>query len=696
MDNFTEDYSYYKEEENKEEENKEEENKEEENKEEENNFTKECDIHDFLNTKCKTDNQNDKTKENNIINLKNAISNHSIDSLLNEILKEGGEDITIFEEGIKYQLSSSSNQNNNEYKNISNIKLGKCEDKLKNTYNISANDSLLILKIDIEVKGLSAPIVEYEVYHPITKIKLDLNVCENDLINISIPVSINEDNLFKYDPNGEFYNDMCSTFTTEEGTDITLNDRKNEFISNNLSLCESDCRYINYLYSLKKAVCKCSIKNNISNVNEIYEDEEKFKKMFNMKNLINLEIMKCYKKLLTKEGIINNIGSYIILSIIFLYIIGLIYFVCIGYTSIINKIKKVINYKNTMKSKNINNINTQGETNKYKGKKNSKIKNEPNKNKKSNKNKEIKLNKNNKKIKNKRKKFRLNEMTNNAQKSKNSKSKTKSSLITINKSKKVNALIIINNQNENYKNKSKNNNSNIKKNESFRNDYELNILKYQEALIYDKRTFFQYYFSLIKTQHILFFALFSSNDYNSRTLKLCIFIFSFAQYYAVNALFFNESALHRIYHEEKGNYNIILQIPQILYSSLISSFINMIIKYFSLSEKNVIILKNNKEGKNIPLKLQNLIKCLIIKFTLFFIISFIFLGFFWYYLSCFCAVYKNTQIFLLKDTSISFGLSMIYPLIIYLLPGMLRLYSLSDKKKRKECLYKLSKIIQFI
>ena len=53
-------------------------------------------------------------------------------------------------------------------------------------------------------------------------------------------------------------------------------------------------------------------------------------------------------------------------------------------------------------------------------------------------------------------------------------------------------------------------------------------------------------------------------------------------------------------------------------------------------------------------KVPQVIKCLLYKFIIFFFISFIFLFFFWYYLACFCAIYKNTQLHLIKDTIISF------------------------------------------
>ena len=114
--------------------------------------------------------------------------------------------------------------------------------------------------------------------------------------------------------------------------------------------------------------------------------------------------------------------------------------------------------------------------------------------------------------------------------------------------------------------------------------------------------------------------------------------------------------------------------------------------YLSLSEKSIIEFK--KDRFMTEKKIRNLINCLKVKFVLFFIVEFSLLFLFWYYLSCFCAVYKNTQIHLIKDTLISFGLSLIIPLLIYLIPGIFRIISLRAKKENKECLYKISKMLQ--
>ena len=80
--------------------------------------------------------------------------------------------------------------------------------------------------------------------------------------------------------------------------------------------------------------------------------------------------------------------------------------------------------------------------------------------------------------------------------------------------------------------------------------------------------------------------------------------------------------------------------------------------------------------------------------SIFYVLYFSFLFMFWYYLSCFCAVFKKTQIHLIKDTLISFGTSLFYPFIITLIPGLFRIPALRYKKGDKPCLYKLSQFIQ--
>ena len=227
------------------------------------------------------------------------------------------------------------------------------------------------------------------------------------------------------------------------------------------------------------------------------------------------------------------------------------------------------------------------------------------------------------------------------------------------------------------------------------NDYELNSLSYEDVLKYDKRNIYEYYWSLLKRNQLLFFSFIPNKDYNSPIIKIFLFFLFFSSHFTINALFFTDKTMHKIYIDE-GEFNLNYQIPQIILSSLLTTILNAIIKFLSLSEKKIISFKQTKESKTIDTELKEVINILKIKFIFFFLISFILLLSFWFYITCFCGIYINTQIYLIKDTIISFSLSFLYPFAIYLLPTIFRLSSLKAKCNKKECLYKFSKILEML
>ena len=227
------------------------------------------------------------------------------------------------------------------------------------------------------------------------------------------------------------------------------------------------------------------------------------------------------------------------------------------------------------------------------------------------------------------------------------------------------------------------------------NDEELNQLSYELALKNDNRTYCQYYNSLIQTKHNLIFSFCYKNDYNSRIIKIDLFFINFILDFTLNALFFEDDTMHKIY-EDKGKFDFLYQLPLILYSLIISSVLDTLLKLLALSEDYILGLKKDKSCKNLNRRYIYLYKKIKIILFSFCIISSIFLFLFWYYISMFCAIYKNTQIHLIKDTLISFGTSLIYPFVIYLLPGFFRIPALSNKNNKRECLYNLSKFLQMI
>ena len=284
-------------------------------------------------------------KKDIIISIKNQLLNGNLESLLSSII-DGENDLLFESKDIIYQIISTNNQNNNDYNNISVINLGQCENKLKSHYNISKDEPLIIFKIDIHKEGLLYSTVEYEIYNSKGNIQLDLNICNDTIIEIYLPVLIDENNIFKHNSSSEYYNDICFTYTTENGTDIILNDRKNEFINNNLSICEDNCELEGYDSKTIRAKCDCKVKKEISLISEISSNKkELLKKFTDVNNIFNVKIIECHKLLFSTEGLKNNICSYILLSIIFINIISCILFILKGYKLLYDEINKILEYK---------------------------------------------------------------------------------------------------------------------------------------------------------------------------------------------------------------------------------------------------------------------------------------------------------------------------------------------------------------
>ena len=600
--------------------------------------------------------------------IKNDLLNGSLNSLLENVTKLK-QDLIVENNDIIFQITTTENQKNKNYSNISNINLGLCEDRLKTIYGIDKNLSLIILKIDYFMSGLLIPVIGYEIYHPINNSQLDLKYCEDILVKINIPVSINENYLYKYDPNSEYYNDECYTYTTENGTDIILNDRQNEFINNNLSLCEENCSYNGYFTDTKKALCECHTKLKINSISEVISEINILSNDFNNKesNNINLATIKCINQLFSKDGLLTNILSYILIIITIFFCISIFIFSKCGFYIIEQEIKKIVSKRKRSSNDIKHNI--------YSTKKSI------NKKKKKKKIKTTIVNPTKRKIKKAKTK-----------KDKEKEQNFNSNIITLKSTNKIanfDKSLYDNNINSLNDNKNKVNKKYLLNKKIY--DFELNNYTYKKALEKDKRTYYEYYISLLKIKNPILFAFYPIKDYNIKIIKIDLFFLSFIIYILINTFFFNSSVIHQIY-EDGGAYNISFFLPRIIYSFFISYFLSNIMIYFSLSERNLLELKN-ANGLTFD-KVEEIKRCLKIKYIIFFILSIFFLILFWYYLSSFCAIYQNTQIYLIKNVLISFSLSFIFPLIINLFPCSLRVYSL--KNGNNECIYKFSKIIQII
>ena len=725
-----------------------------------------------------------KTSEENESEIK-KLFNELKENLLSGNYSE--ENNIIIKDNIIIQISTVEEQKNSNNTNVSSIDLGECEDILKTKYEILYNESILIIKLDVKSKDSAYTYVQYELYHPNNKTQLNLDYCSKVGIYINIPVDLSSDTILLYDSlnesghnlfdtNDSFYNDICVTYTSKNGTDMLLEDRQNDIYSayGNISACQTGCEPESYNKTTKKVQCNCNIQKEETNFNitkilsdlnpRIIKDA-----LFTVIKNSNFMVMQCYELAFSTDDIFKNIGRIIMTLIYFIFITMIFIFSFknkVNINKFLNQIllSKMI-YNDKQLGKNKNEIeNRKGhylkDLKRYNEKKYEKIgdfENEKNYHKVTEIGKLNKLKDHNNKVKHKDKrryntsnkrdrsrkttkitKFKINKTTdvmnykisndsnhfppkkrnNNALKVKlSNENDNKSSKYTSNNSNRIlseNNNIKINNkmtlidiniyQNKNLNKKKvriKEDNK-IKKeyqkddyNNQIMNDQELNSLSYEKAIKYDKRTYLIYYWSLLKKKHLLLFTFYPQKDYNLFTLKISLFLLSFSLYFTINGFFFSDNTMHKIY-EDHGKYDLIFQIPQILYSSIISAILNIILKLLSLSEKNILHLKKEEDYKIAKKQAKKIKNYLMIKFLIFFILSNFLLLFYWYFITCFCAVYPNTQIILIKDTLISFVLSMIYPFGLNLLPGIFRIPALKAKKKDKKFFFQISSLLALI
>ena len=563
---------------------------------------------------------------------------------------DNGLDEHINAEKLLITFTTLQNQKNNIY-NMTTIDLGECETLLRNFYNITNNETLYMKKMDIHQEGMSTVKIEYDVYTKLfgnKLIKLNLSICEQSKISIKIPFKLTQ-HIDKYNSSSDYYNDICYTTTSQDGTDILLKDRQKEFIDKDKIICQENCDFLEYNYDTLVAECSCKVKECSKSFADMNINKAKILDNFiNIKNYINFNFLMCYKKLFKKESILNNVGFYLIFIIILFHIITIFLFKMEHFSLLVNKIKKII-YE-IIEKHSVEKIVKKNKKNKQKihGNNINKIYIYKNKNKRESRyiyNKHI----SNKNL--------LSEVG----------SERNSGVGGVGKNKHQFMRKFI--------------------------DEEINGFSYKIALRIDKRTYCQYYESLLKTQHNLICAIFNNNDYNSQIIKINLFIIGFTIEYAVNALFYNDDTMHKIY-ENKGDFNIETQIPIAIYSTFISTILNIPLNFLALSNDAILSFKNNNIKYNIIKQAKFLKKKLKIKFILYFNISLLLLIFIWFYISMFGVIYKNTQMHLLKDTFISFGLSLVYPFTIYLFPGIFRMIALSKANKKRECLYTFSKLLQ--
>ena len=543
-----------------------------------------------------------------------------------------------------------------EQNGLSLIDLGSCEGILKKQYSISNEEPLIIVKIELERENEKTNQLEYAVYS-LSGEKFNLEYCNkanivitSDIKNtegmdIDLAIELAELGIDIYDSQDDFFNDLCYSFTSVSKTDVILNDRRTDYFRN-ISFCEENCEYSGIDLEKKKVNCTCEAKTEILSKETVKTFAKQFK---NTLSNSNFKVIQCIGNVFSIDIFTNNVGNYFMVFMILCNISCLLFYIIYG----------IDNLKKTMYLSLFGND----------------ISNPPN---------------------------RSDEDATCDVSPVISKCKTAKSHFS-----STNFIIVMKptlrkkgTYNMVEKNTSLTNSAEFKSSHDLadiHNDltsiaqipkydkYEINYIKYEEAVKYDKRTKMSMFLSILVLKHPLIYAFFINDKYTIKSISISMFIISEQMGLAFNALFYTDGYISNQYKHE-GNIDIIASLPKSIYSSLFSVALSIIFGFLTSSKSilmKILLFSDQKEKDD----LNKVLRCIRIKLAFYFTLIFIFSLFFWYYVTAFCAVYQNSQVGWLIGAVISVALGLITPVAMSLFVFIFRVIGIEKKSK---CCYKVS------
>ena len=582
------------------------------------------------------------------------------------------------------------------------VDFDKCEQLLREEYNISNSSILSFFQMEINNEDNKALYnqIKYLTFDENKKI-LDLSLCDDINTNIYYTIK-NDSNLniasisdFKQlgidilNLKDQFFNDLCYSYS-DSNNDMILEDRI-KYLYQNYSLCEEGCSYNNIDIDNMNIVCNCKIQGDNEsyvNITPLVFEDAKDVSFFDS----NIGVAKCYKLVFSMNNKFKNIGFIFFSILVVLYIICIIFYFIKGINPIIEYLYNEMVKKGYLKSNDPKFFEEKTEK-KNKGSK---------KTGKSNPNKINKI----KRSKKKSKSIRINNHT--EAKEENPGSLNKESTSKLSRKKTLN---LIKSSKKSEKEENINNFGIIKINlkEEIKNyipensNQSLYNYTYEEAIKYDRRNIFRVAYIYLLNKQIIFRNLFQRSPLELYPIRFILFIFMFSCDLALNALFYFNDNISKKYRYAKNLFLLAFSsnITIIIYSTLVSyALINLLNKlsHSSNAIRNVFreeedkIKKDKKYKYNDSFKkkiyseIENILKKLKIKIACLLFIQTILILFFWYFVTAFCHVYSSTQTSWLLDSFLSILSRLIIELIFSFLYG--KLYQVSVASNF-ETLYKI-------
>ena len=602
-----------------------------------------------------------------------------------------------------------------------------CEKKLRRKNRDSPPNNLFVITLEIyknDENSLTNQ-VEYAIFNE-KKEQINLDECQNDDIQINYKISNNssldKDKLLYFSGLGidilnskdEFFNNICLPYS-EKSIDVILNDRIVN-IYQNYSICDNNCQYEKIDLTSMIISCKCKIKTSINSKIEQLSFDNILLDIFSNSSI---GVVKCYELVFNFKNKLNNMGFWIF-SIMFLFHIGfIIYFFIQGMIPMKKFIAIEMRKYNYLE--NFNNPNKKVKFDLYNISNNQITSEVKNIQRRKRKFKTVHIYsriKEDGKFRNHNNHILV--FKNMANKERNKEIDYTSSKNNLGGHEKSISLTISGGEII-HRNKLKYDNKTIKRendyvliqinahnspyNEPPDSNFYLTNYDYEEAIKYDKRSFWRIYYICLLTKENILNILLIKSPLELFPLRISVFLFTYSCDLAFNTLFYFNSNISDRYHYEGHSLFWFSLFNNIMISiiSMVSSFsLCVFLQYLTNSKEDVeeIFRKEEKkmrksssyfvsriQKRNILMEIYEINKNLKIKIVLFIILEFLLLLFFYYFVTAFCEVYPNTQVSWLCDSFVSFLIG--FPIEFFLAFFIAVLYKLSLKKNFK-LLYKFA------
>ena len=243
---------------------------------------------------------------------------------------------------------------------VSPVDLGNCTKYIKGFYNISEEESFVVLnqeKRDYNDKNITleksndnqislGKQSQVEIYD-VSGRKLDLSVCKEGIkllkyigdveeINVNSAKNYADSGIDIFNTSSDFFNNLCFQYDNKDGKDIIVNDRRTD-IYKNVSFCQNGCIYKGMNYDLNVADCLCDsgslqAEANLSDSEYNKTEPSQFKELVNsfLANLLdfNIDVLYCYNLVFNISKLKRNIGFFVMILMNTFQIFSLLIFFC--------------------------------------------------------------------------------------------------------------------------------------------------------------------------------------------------------------------------------------------------------------------------------------------------------------------------------------------------------------------------------